>query len=134
MRESTFEIKAPTFIRRSAAIIVVVIVLAILLLNSVTSIKTGHVGIVTMFGRVTGRTMGEGIHLVNPLARVTELNIKTQEVKEHASVPSKEGLVMGLETSVPITSTRRRPRSTRRSASTTRRCCSSPTSARRSAA
>jgi prohibitin 1 len=100
MRESTFEIKAPTFIRRSAGIIVVVIVLAILLLNSVTSIKTGHVGIVTMFGRVTGRTMGEGIHLVNPLARVTELNIKTQEVKEHASVPSREGLVMGLEASV----------------------------------
>ena len=100
MRESTFEIKAPTFIRRSAGIIVVVIVLAILLLNSVTSIKTGHVGIVTMFGRVTGRTMGEGIHLVNPLALVTELNIKTQEVKEHASVPSKEGLVMGLEASV----------------------------------
>ena len=100
MRESTFEIKAPSFIRRAAAIIVVVIVLGILLLNSVTSITTGHVGIVTMFGRVTGQTMGEGIHLVNPLAKVTELNIKTQEVKEHASVPSKEGLVMDLETSV----------------------------------
>jgi regulator of protease activity HflC (stomatin/prohibitin superfamily) len=100
MRESTFEIKAPSFIRRAAAIILVVIVLGILLLNSVTSITTGHVGIVTMFGRVTGQTMGEGIHLVNPLAKVTELNIKTQEVKEHASVPSKEGLVMDLETSV----------------------------------
>jgi prohibitin 1 len=100
MRESTFEIKAPSFIRRSAAIIVVVIVLGILLLKSVTSITTGHVGMVTMVGRVTGQTMGEGIHLVNPLAQVTELNIKTQEVKEHASVPSKEGLVMDLETSV----------------------------------
>jgi prohibitin 1 len=100
MRESTFEIKAPSFVRRTTAIILVVIVLGILLLNSVTSITTGHVGIVTMFGRVTGRAMGEGIHLVNPLARVTELSIKTQEVKEHASVPSREGLVMGLETSV----------------------------------
>jgi regulator of protease activity HflC (stomatin/prohibitin superfamily) len=100
MRESSFEIKAPFFIRRTAVIIFVVIVLCILLLKSVTSIKTGNVGIVTMFGRVTGQTMAEGIHMVNPLAQVTELNIKTQEVKEHASVPSREGLVMGLETSV----------------------------------
>jgi prohibitin 1 len=100
MRESTFEIKVPSFVRRTGSMLVIAIVLGILLLNSVTSVKTGHVGVVTMFGRVTGQTMGEGIHLVNPLARVTELNIKTQEVKEHASVPSKEGLVMGLETSV----------------------------------
>ena len=99
MRESTFEIKAP-FVRRTGSMLVIAIVLGILLLNSVTSVKTGHVGVVTLFGRVTGQTMGEGIHLVNPLARVTELSIKTQEVKEHASVPSKEGLVMGLETSV----------------------------------
>ena len=100
MRESTFEIKAPSFVRRTGSMLVIAIVLGILLLNSVTSVKTGHVGVVTLFGRVTGQTMGEGIHLVNPLARVTELSIKTQEVKEHASVPSKEGLVMGLETSV----------------------------------
>ena len=44
--------------------------------------------------------MTEGIHMVNPLARVHELDIKTQEVKERASVPSKEGLIMGLEASV----------------------------------
>ena len=100
MRESTFEIKAPSFIRRTGTLLLLAIVLGILLLNAVTSIKTGHVGVVTIFGRVTGQTMGEGIHVVNPLARVTELNIKTQEVKEHASVPSREGLVMGLETSV----------------------------------
>ena len=53
-----------------------------------------------MFGRVTGRTLSEGIHIVNPVATVTELSIKTQEVKEHASVPSKEGLIMGLEASI----------------------------------
>jgi regulator of protease activity HflC (stomatin/prohibitin superfamily) len=66
----------------------------------VACVRTGHVGVVTVFGRVTGRTMGEGIHLVNPVARVQELDIKTQEVKERAAVPSKEGLIMGLEASV----------------------------------
>jgi regulator of protease activity HflC (stomatin/prohibitin superfamily) len=63
-------------------------------------VHTGHVGVVSMFGRVTGRTLSEGIHVVNPAAAVTELSIKTQEVKEHAAVPSKEGLIMGLEASL----------------------------------
>jgi regulator of protease activity HflC (stomatin/prohibitin superfamily) len=77
-----------------------VVALAILGMNSVACVRTGHVGVVTMFGRVTGTTMSEGIHLVNPLARVHELDVKTQEVKERAVVPSKEGLIMGLEASV----------------------------------
>jgi regulator of protease activity HflC (stomatin/prohibitin superfamily) len=77
-----------------------VVMLAILGLNSVACVRTGHVGVVTVFGRVTGTTMSEGIHLVNPLARVQELDVKTQEAKERAAVPSKEGLIMGLEASV----------------------------------
>ena len=72
----------------------------ILALSSTSCVRTGHVGVVSLFGRVTGRTLSEGIHLVNPAANVTELSIKTQEVKEHAAVPSKEGLIMGLEASI----------------------------------
>ena len=80
---------------------VVVFVALLLLISAATScVQTGHVGVVTMFGRVTGRTMPEGIHLVNPLARVHELDIKTLEIKERASVPSREGLIMGVEASV----------------------------------
>lgn len=85
---------------RSGAALVLFAVLALVAANSVACVHTGHVGVVTVFGRVTGRTMGEGIHLVNPVARVYELNIKTQEVKERAAVPSREGLIMGLEASV----------------------------------
>jgi prohibitin 1 len=85
---------------RSGAALVLFAVLAFVAANSVACVHTGHVGVVTVFGRVTGRTMGEGIHLVNPVARVHELNIKTQEIKERASVPSREGLIMGLEASV----------------------------------
>ena len=77
-----------------------VVMLAILAMNSVACVRTGHVGVVTLFGRVTGTTMSEGINPVNPLARVHELDIKTLEVKERAVVPSKEGLIMGLEASV----------------------------------
>ena len=87
-------------IRRSGAAVLLLGVLVLGAANSVSCVRTGHVGVVTMFGRVTGRTMGEGIHLVNPLARVHQLDIKSQEVKERAAVPSREGLIMGLEASV----------------------------------
>jgi len=72
----------------------------ILALSSTSCVRTGHVGVVSLFGRVTGRTLSEGIHLVNPAAHVTELSVKTQEVKEHAAVPSREGLIMGLDASL----------------------------------
>jgi regulator of protease activity HflC (stomatin/prohibitin superfamily) len=87
-------------VRRGGLFLLALVLLGITALNSVACVKTGHVGVVTLFGRVTGRTMTEGMHLVNPLARVHELTIKTQEVKERAEVPSKEGLIMGLEASV----------------------------------
>jgi prohibitin 1 len=91
---------ASTAARRGGLVLLGIVLLGVLALNSVACVKTGHVGVVTMFGRVTGRAMGEGMHLVNPLARVHELTIKTQEVKERAAVPSKEGLIMGVEASV----------------------------------
>jgi len=88
-----------TFLR-SAGMLVLLIVVAVLAASSTSCVRTGHVGIVSIFGRVTGQTLSEGIHLVSPVAAITELSVKTQEDKEHASVPSKEGLIMGLEASV----------------------------------
>ena len=88
-----------TFIR-GAGMLLLLIIGVIIALSSTSCVRTGHVGVVSIFGRVTGRTLSEGIHLVNPAANVTELSIKTQEIKEKAAVPSKEGLIMGLEASI----------------------------------
>jgi len=74
--------------------------LVILLFSSVTRVGTGHVGVLTLFGRVTGETLGEGIHLINPLKTNNEMSIQTQTIKESASVPSSEGLMMALDTSL----------------------------------
>ena len=87
-------------VKRAGVGLLLLTVLAVLAASSTSCVRTGHVGVVTLFGRVTGRTMPEGIHVVNPVSRVTELDIKTREIKERASVPSKEGLMMGLEASV----------------------------------
>ncbi len=88
-----------TFVR-SVGTLLLIAIAVIVAFSSTSCVRTGHVGVVTLFGRVTGQALTEGIHVVNPAASVTELSVKTQEVKEHASVPSKEGLIMGLEASV----------------------------------
>jgi prohibitin 1 len=77
-----------------------VLLVIILLLASTTSIPTGNVGVLTLFGRVTGETLPEGIHLVNPLKSVQKLSVQTQSVKESANVPSNEGLILALDTSL----------------------------------
>ncbi len=74
--------------------------LVILLFSSVTRVGTGHVGVLTLFGKVTGETLGEGIHLINPLKTNNEMSVQTQTIKESASVPSSEGLMMSLDTSL----------------------------------
>jgi prohibitin 1 len=87
-------------ILRLIGIGVAAFLLVILLFSSVTRVGTGHVGVLTLFGKVTGETLGEGIHLINPLKTNNELSIQTQTLKESASVPSSEGLMMSLDTSL----------------------------------
>jgi prohibitin 1 len=86
---------------RSRLLKIATVVLILLLLTaSVTSIPTGNVGVLTLFGRVTGDILGEGIHLINPLKSVQKLSVQTQSVKESANTPSNEGLMLALDTSL----------------------------------
>jgi prohibitin 1 len=74
--------------------------LVILVFSSITRVGTGHVGVLTLFGKVTGESLDEGIHLINPLKTNNEMSVQTQTIKESASVPSSEGLMMALDTSL----------------------------------
>jgi len=85
---------------RLVGFVVLGILIVSLLFSAVTRVDSGAVGVLTLFGRVTGEALPEGIHLMNPLKTNHELSIRTQEVKETASVPSSEGLVMSLDTSL----------------------------------
>ena len=62
-------------------------------------VPAGHVGVIDLFGVVRPTTLHSGLRLVNPLARVIQMSVKTQEAKEVMEVPSKEGLTMQLEVS-----------------------------------
>jgi prohibitin 1 len=90
----------PGPVLRLVSLGVVGLILIILLFASVARVESGHVGVLTLFGRVTGEILPEGIHLVNPFKANHQMSIRTQEIKESASVPSSEGLVMNLDTSL----------------------------------
>jgi len=87
--------------RRVFRLAIIGIVLVFLLAgNPVTVIPAGHVGVKDFFGRVSSNVLSPGVRVVFPFTRVVKMSIKTQEVKETAEVPSKEGLIMDLEGSL----------------------------------
>jgi prohibitin 1 len=91
---------SPGTILRLVGLGAVGLILIIFLFASVARVESGHVGVLTLFGRVTGEILPEGIHVVNPFKVNHQMSIRTQEIKESASVPSSEGLVMNLDTSL----------------------------------
>jgi len=70
------------------------------LFNSLVVIPAGEIGVVQVLGAVRPYVLREGLRTVNPIANVIRMSVRTQEVKEVASVPSQEGLLMHLETSL----------------------------------
>ena len=86
--------------RRMGAAVAVVTLIGILLVASLAYVPAGHVGVLTLFGRVTDDVLPEGTHLVNPLLRNFRMSVRTQELQEQASVPSQEGLLVTLDTSL----------------------------------
>lgn len=85
---------------RLIGILILAFLVVMFLFSAVTRVDSGAVGVLTLFGRVTGEVLPEGLHLVNPFKTNHEMSIRTQEVKETAAVPSSEGLVMSLDTSL----------------------------------
>ncbi len=88
------------FLPRGLGGVAIVALVLIVLYASVAYVPAGHVGVLTLFGRVTGDVLPEGTHFVNPFKGNNTMSIRTQELKETASVPSDEGLVMTLDTSL----------------------------------
>jgi prohibitin 1 len=74
--------------------------LLLVVLASIAYVPAGHVGVLTLFGRVTGEVLPEGTHFIWPFKTNHKLSIRTQELKETASVPSEEGLIITLDTSL----------------------------------
>jgi len=64
-------------------------------------IEDGQVGVSKSFGRISDQPVGQGVVVQVPVIRTVETwNVKLQELKETAQVPSSEGLIVGLDTSL----------------------------------
>lgn len=85
---------------RQAGLILGVVILAGLLYASIAYVPPGHVGVLTMLGKVTDDVLPEGTHFVNPIKVNHKMSIRTVELKETAEVPSNEGLLIKLDTSL----------------------------------
>lgn len=65
-----------------------------------TTIPSGHVGVVTLFGKVDEQELGEGFHIINPLKKVYKIDCRNQEETfNDLGVPSQDQ----LSTEVDIT-------------------------------
>lgn len=87
---------------RKLALAVAAAAVVFMLMCTVTVVDAGHVGVVNVFGSVSPYTLKAGIQFVNPMARVIQMSIQTQEIKETMDVPSKEGMTMRIEVSVLV--------------------------------
>jgi len=88
-------------------------IIIILIALSVVVIPAGTTGVYHLFGKVRDREISSGIHLINPLARVTKMSIRTEEYtmtsvqgegqkKDDDSIVAltREGLNISLEITV----------------------------------
>lgn len=77
------------------------LVAALVLAQGCVVIEDGEVGVSKSFGSIADEPVSQGIHIQVPVARTIETwNVKLQELKETAQVPSSEGLIVGLDTSL----------------------------------
>ncbi len=84
--------------RRSAAVFIVSITC---LTTACVVIEDGEVGVTKSFGAIRDEPLPAGVAFVAPVVRQVETwNVKLQELKETGLVPSSEGLIVGLETSL----------------------------------
>ncbi len=75
--------------------------LGLLSIRGISCVPAGHVRVLDTFGSVESRELNPGIHFpINPFASRVALDVRTKEMKESMQVPTKEGLIAGLDVSI----------------------------------
>jgi regulator of protease activity HflC (stomatin/prohibitin superfamily) len=85
---------------KNVAILALIIFILGAISQTISIIPAGHVGVIDVFGKVSGRILQAGMNFRNPFAKIVLFSIKTQEIKETMNVPSQEGLSINLEISI----------------------------------
>lgn len=78
-------------VKKVGSTFVVAVLLLILVASAFTTIPTGYRGVVTRFGKVTGKVFDEGLHLKIPfIERVQKINVQIQKEETDADSSSKD--------------------------------------------
>lgn len=79
------------FIRKSAKTLGIIIVILVLLTSTFATVPTGYRGVVTRFGKVTGKVFDEGLHVKIPfIEQVQRMNVQIQKEETDADSSSKD--------------------------------------------
>ena len=86
---------------RMTPLIALALLVTLSLVSGCVVIEDGEVGVSKSFGSISDEPVGQGVVIQFPVIRTVETwNTKLQELKETAQVPSSEGLIVGLDTSL----------------------------------
>ena len=73
------------------AAVIVVLVILVLALNSFTTVRAGHSGVITTFGKVSDTVLGEGLHLKIPFVQeIVLVDNRVQKAEVACSAASKD--------------------------------------------
>lgn len=73
------------------AVSCVIILLGFLIMNPVTIVNSGYVGVVTHFGAVQEEILPEGMHLIVPVrTKIVPINVRVQKMEAGAAASSKD--------------------------------------------
>src|SRR5438128_450360 len=86
--------------RIGLVVVAIIVIVVFLAAGPFRTVPAGNVGIKDFFGSVSASTLTPGIGVVVPMTSVVKMSVQTQEIKEVAEVPSKEGLILSLESSL----------------------------------
>ena len=88
--------------KKTTSTAIVIILSLVVLIKSVVIIPAGETGVYHLFGKVKDAEVKSGFHLINPLAEVTKLSIRTEQYT--MSVVQGEGEKIGDDSIDALTS------------------------------
>lgn len=91
----------PTGKLAGVAVLLVIGAIVIAVLAPFTTIPAGHVGVVSLFGKVDTEELPAGFHIINPLAKVNKIDCRNQEETfDDLGVPSQDQLSTEVDLTV----------------------------------
>ncbi|MCB1214059.1 MAG: prohibitin family protein [Deltaproteobacteria bacterium] len=86
---------------KTAIILIILIVLGVVSTTLFERVPAGHVGVVTLFGKVQDKTYSEGLHFpVNPFYNWIKIDARQKTHYEKANVPSQDQMTTHVDVSI----------------------------------